>query len=406
MSLIAFIVSPNLYENLLSLKGKFDVFLVQGHNYSMNLHNLLALCFFYSTFSVAAPYSWEDLSVLSSEKNYTEYLDHARDIEPSKRDAAWKNMTEQMGLGYLESLVKKNEISKSSEQRVELISNWPLFRDNEFFIKARDKYFLKQISDCINKTATNCKEMALKYLNNFEHDLPFTVSFLKTTQSLISVQSERFLIAKPLLVNKFSEFYCDNDPLKSIVLNELKLNPQGKMITIHPDCVKAIQASIEKLALEGNNNALALLKISKLLSDDLQQLLSILKFLNIIDLKKNDLDKVIKELEALSQTQPRREKITLKFKDLDPLPGRIFSNSDKVTIGKLKLIERNFPEYIDLYAKVCLSYLQGTKVFKNGNPTPECHNFFKLSSFLETFPQSFKNDYDKATEFMQKKASQ
>lgn len=382
------------------------MFLVQGHNHSMNLPTLLALCFFMSTVSVAAPYSWEDLRVLSSEKNFTEYLDHARDIEPSKRDAAWKNMTEQIGLSYIESLVAKNEINKASEKRVEEISSWPLFRDNEFFIKSRDKYFIKQIRDCIDKASLDCKEKALKYFNNFEHDLPFTVSFLKVTEMLIPSQTERFQLAKPFLANKFSEFYCDKNPLKSIVLREIKVSPQGPLKEIHPDCVRAIKSSVEMLALEGNTNALGLLRLSKVLSKELEQLIGVLKFLNISSLKKSELDNIMSTLELLSSSPVERQKIIAVFTSLDPLPGRIFEGSDKVTIGKLKLIERNFPEYIDLYAKTCLSYLQGTKVFKSGNPTPECHNFFKLTSFLGTFPKSFNNEYDKATEFMQKKASQ
>lgn len=370
----------------------------------MNLQFTLMLCFFYSTFLVAAPYSWDDLTVLSTEKNYTEYLDHARDIEPSKRDLAWKNMTEKMGLEYIETLINKNEISISSEKRVELISNWPVFRENEFFIKARDKYFLKQISDCIDKAALECKRLANKYLNNFEHDITFTISYLKVTKALIPLQAERFQIAKPLLSNKFSEFYCDKEPLKTVILTEIKNSPQASLKALHTDCIKTIITDLETLSLEGNSNALNLLKSSKHLSNDLQQLLSILTFLNILDIKKEDLDNSIKELEILSKDPVKRIQIIEVLKKLDPLPGRIFERSNKVTIGKLKLIERNLPEFIDLYAKTCLNYLQGTKVFKNGTSTPECHNFFKLSGYLDTFPKSFINDYNKATEFMQKKS--
>ena len=35
------------------------------------------------------------------------------------------------------------------------------------------------------------------------------------------------------------------------------------------------------------------------------------------------------------------------------------------------------PEYLDYYARTCLEYLEGKKVFPRGNPTLHCKELFK-----------------------------
>jgi len=55
---------------------------------------------------------------------------------------------------------------------------------------------------------------------------------------------------------------------------------------------------------------------------------------------------------------------------------------------------RYFPEYLRTYAKTCLSYLEGEKVFEYGNPTPNCESFFekKNKKFIsKRFYKRFKS---------------
>ena len=359
----------------------------------------LALCTFPLRSGYTKSYTPEDLQVLSAENNYQEYLDHALDIEPSNRNAAWKTTTENMGLKYLASLVDQNKMPEGSEERIERISQWPLFRANEFFIKARDKYFLKKLAICIEISPTKCEAMGFKLLSNFEHEIIFPLEFLKITKTLILSRPKRLLIAAPLLKDKFSEFYCANSPLKELVLGTISEQLKTEFI-IHKDCLVKLRSEIEEIALSGNSYALALLNRSDLMTPSFNQLIQIVSFFNIPELPKRKIDSAIKQLESISKSPNSRIKLMKEIKKLDPIPGRIFGKKDKASIGKLKIIERNFPEMIDFYAKTCLAYLKGTKTFVFGNPTPECHEFFELAEHLNTMPASYLNEYQAATKFM------
>lgn len=363
--------------------------------------SFVALCVLKASGVDAAPYTWSDLQALSSENNYQEYLDHALDVEPSKRDAAWKTVTESMGIKYLARLVEQTKMPEGSAERVERISEWPIFRSNEFFIKARDKYFLKKLSQCIELTPSSCEEAGIKMLNNFEHGITFPVEFLKIAKNIILTQEKRIQIAKPLLENKFSEFYCDNSPLREIVLIQIS-EKQSMNFDIHKDCLKKLLPEIEEIALGGNKFAETLLKRNSLMTKTFTQLSSIVSFLNIPEMPKELITQAIGTLDKLSKSINDRNELIGKIKLIDPLPGRIFAKVNKKTIGKLKLVERNFPEMIDLYAKTCLAYLTGETKFKFGNPTPECHQFFSMANHLKTIPPSYLNKYQQATKFMNK----
>lgn len=381
------------------------MFFAERHNQIMTFKrawlSIFSLCTLLMVNAAAAPYKWADLQVLSSEDNFQEYLDHALDVEPSKRNAAWTTVTERMGLNYLKSLLQKNKLPEGTDQRIEKISQWPIFRSNEFFIQARDKYFIKKLKLCIEINVAICEQQALKILSNFEHEVIFPVEFLKATKSIILSHSKRLSIARPLLEDKFSEFYCSKAPLKELVLTQITKH-QEMGFTIHKDCLIKLQEEIEQIALEGNSFAQKILSTNKLLTPSFSQLLNIVTFLNHKSLPVEKVSMTIATLEKLSKSSDSRIVLIEKIKKIDPLPGRVFSVRDKVSIGKLKLIERNFPEMIDLYAKTCLAYLKGTKIFKYGNPTPECHSFFSMTEHLQTLPSSYLNDYRVATDFMKK----
>lgn len=351
--------------------------------------------------TVSAKYTWEDLQVLQQEKNYVEYLDHALDLEPSKRNASWKTVTETMGLGYIESLVAEEKVPTDSWHRIEKISDWPIFKDNEFFTKVRDKYILHTIRVCVRKIQKDCEKNALDLLSSFEHELTFPAAFLELTAPILKNQNQRFTIALPLLKNQLSEFYCKKSPVKQVVLNQISQEASAVDL-IHKDCLKVLKAELEDLSLNGNSSAKRLLNANNLATANFTKLSILIDFLNNPELSSSEVDTAISNLEGLSKSPKDRKELIKDIKRLDPLPGRIFADQGKKNLSKLKLIERNFPEMIDLYARTCLEYLTGSKKFRFGNPTPECHSFFSLSEHLVTIPKSYINDYKSATHFMQK----
>ena len=73
---------------------------------------LIAAC--QPSVTLAQRYTLEDLKILHKQKSYLEYLDHALDVVPSKRNKEWDEMTGEMALHYLEAKIKDTFVTKNS----------------------------------------------------------------------------------------------------------------------------------------------------------------------------------------------------------------------------------------------------------------------------------------------------
>lgn len=347
-------------------------------------------------------YSWEDLQILANEKNYSEFFEHARDLVPSKRGPEWRKTVQKMGQSYLRELTTKENILKEEIKGIKSLINWPIFSRNEFFTAELDKLLLKQIRVCIKLVKPNCEEIAFDYLKNFEHDINFSFYFLKAIQPLKVHSEKQWRVAAIFIQDKFSEFYCAKSPLKQIILSKIKNNPAGKLISIHNDCIKKIELELYKYSKEGNKHALSLMNKHKILTQQQKNLIALIHFLNKKKLTKRSIDVVISILKKLEKSPEQRAVTVEELSQLDPLPGRIFRQKTSASLSKTKMLERHIPEFLDLYAKTCLAYLEGSTNFPKGNPTPDCHGFFSLALNIKTIPKSYLNKYKKATYFKPK----
>ena len=70
-------------------------------------------------------YTLEDLKILKEQKNYFEFLNHALDIRPSKRDKSWEKMVQDMATGFISSTIEKKQISKDYFLFIEDLLSWP-----------------------------------------------------------------------------------------------------------------------------------------------------------------------------------------------------------------------------------------------------------------------------------------
>ena len=83
-------------------------------------------------------YTLEDLTILKKQKNYFEFLNHALDIRPSKRDKNWDKMVQDMAVGFISSITAKKQISKDHFLFIEKLLSWPSLKNDEFFIIKRN----------------------------------------------------------------------------------------------------------------------------------------------------------------------------------------------------------------------------------------------------------------------------
>lgn len=346
-------------------------------------------------------YSIKDLQILANENNYTEYFAHALDIKPTNRDEVWKNLTEQMGTDLLSELVSKTRINNNDYKLVHAISRWPLFKDNEFFIKKRDFIFTKQIAECFKAGRKNCLKLAEKIYNEYQHDVIFSFEFVNILKRNKVSDAKVRPYALKLAKDPISEFYCNKDEFKNVVLEYIL---QDRDSIIHKDCIKALKPTLEKLMLgdrkQTRQMAFKLLKLSNVLEKEKINTYHTLNFLNNSNLSEKEIDLSLKSLRYFSENYSQREALRDEILKLDPIPDKVFTENDpKKLHAKMRVLKRYFPEFLDSYTKTCLSYLNGDKEFKNGNPTPHCHELFKSKEIESNLSKTLIQKYKKATYF-------
>lgn len=357
---------------------------------------LTTLCTFGTSFAAKTAYNMQDLRVLSSQQNYQEYFIHAKDLKPSLRNEEWSKMTEQMGIGYLEFLNTRPKLIEKDYQLVLSISQWPIFKNDEFFREKRDQYFLKEISNCLGSGENDCIEQAEHMFNSYIHNHKFGVKLVELLYPRLIGPQKAWSFLVKMTESEFSEFFCGKSPVDEIVTSQLLITQD--LQAVHPDCLKKLKPYLIQSYFE----------VAPKYSEDLYSLLKKLSFTNEkIDLhfktqqflKGKNLE--ITPLKKLSQDYKLREELVDLFSKAPHLVDDVLG--DKVKSKKLsyiRIIDRYMPEYLNLYTNTCLDYLSGKRSFALGNPTPNCHELFSLNQELKVISSEKQRRYYKFTEIM------
>ena len=352
----------------------------------------------------------QDLVVLSAEKNYSEFFSHALDVKPANRNKQWKSMVESMGQNYLTETLNLTQIDSSMFKTVRTLSDWPIFKNNEFFIKKRDQVFIREINTCIPSTKQNCLELAKNLYHDYNHDDTFDYEFVKAISPFGYSATHSWKYVKNFVKKDISEFYCNKSPLKEIIQEQIfstVATDKTYLKNFHQDCLKVLSDDLRAELINKDSKVsrasyLTLESAGKLSTQD-KQLYDLVHFINDEVLDDELLNNSLKTIKSLGKDYNTREKLIGQYQKIDPLPDEIFSLNKKSNISRAKILSRYFPEIIDKYAHTCLDYLQGTRTFPNGNPTHNCHQFFELSKKHHLVPDSFARQYDEATYFLKKK---
>lgn len=340
-------------------------------------------------------YSMEDLRVLRGQESYEEFFEHAHDIKPSLRNDEWQKMTEQMGLNWLENLLKKPKLTQEDYTLVKKISSWPIFKNDEFFREKRDAYFIRQLSQCETSKTQDCLEKAKRLYLDYEHAIKFKADFVKTLYPKIINLKLAWEFTKPVAESKYGEFYCHHSPLDDIIISRL-LTAQDT--EIHPDCLKSLKpAIIEGYLTTDPSHSEGLYKLIVKYGFQEKELDHYQKTVQFLQGHLKDLN----HLKDLSLKIEQRNRLVSQLKKSPYLPDNIFKiTGDSKAQSYIRIVERYFPEYLKLYSETCLDYLSGSKVFPRGNPTPHCHDLFSLNEKLNLLPHKSRQRYKEYTKFM------
>jgi len=370
----------------------------------MHVNIKLIIIFFltiYSTTIIARSpallYSKDDLDILYHNKQYQEYLAHAKDLRPTMRDEAWEKQVLEMAQMFINDLNKTRAFTNRNKNEVTRIMKLAKVSKSEVFALSRKEFMTGYLEECFQRREKNCVNHAQEILNETPNkttlvDIPASFGLVLLENNINSVE-----IIHPFLKNAFiserSQFLCRKPAVKTYILNWFKAfnatarsKKEIKLFSadnFHPNCLTTVLnyyvANFSHLNSPINREqVINWLHASDYLStEEIRTLLAI--FLLKGPVNGDIFNYAWNSMKEMGENFQFRTPVINKLKTLDPLPDDIFGISDPLREKTLfNLISKNLPEYIDHYTKNCLDYYLGNKDFPNGNPTINCKEFTRL----------------------------
>lgn len=342
--------------------------------------------------STHATYTIEDLVILSETGEHQEFLDHAKDIKPTKRDKKWRTLVSKEASLLIDELKKNSSYTKENFNKIEKLAKWSVLKSDEFFHVKRNSFALKYFKNCYLSKTT--KALCTKDISHFwrrsnkDADTGYKLSML--IRGFLPKQST-WSIVKDIIKSNQSKYYCGDAFIQDEVHKKLStLDLENRTVT-------ARKVLLQNLAhLKCWNKLITHFKkeINFLPSSESSSLYYTLTTFNQISRSQKDLwltmyllddptsgpllNMAWNNIKELAQNYERRIEVLEKLKTLRPLPGDSFNNA---SLAITKHLNKYFPEYIATYAKTCLHYLEGTKQFRFGNPTVYCDSLFKRNKY-------------------------
>lgn len=359
----------------------------------------------------AESYSKEDLKVLAEENNFNEFILHAQDIRPSQRDDWWKEQLRRMGKKFIEERIAKNDFSTDTHDKIESLYALPAIKEDEFVSTRREEYNRALIKNCFQ---FNNKMECYKTMNNFWESTKGSINRPEIALEIASlldqynIQTEKWKYFATITTGKTATFYCGRENIKQVVIQQLinkfsrvsdssKFDQQTKEVA-NEDCIDKMILDLKQL-LTSEDKVKAEMSYHLLLSrkkiDELESNAFLISFIMMGPVVGETFNQSWNMLEQLGKNYELRMKVLARLQQYDPLPDELVNSANKKKRDLLlDMMNKNFPEYVDFYARTCLDYLEGKKSFPNGNPTKYCRQFFQLSKNKEWPNSGLKMRYE------------
>lgn len=364
----------------------------------LSISQVIFTCTFIVTSLRAEPttgkhiYTKADLEVLQEGKNYLEFFNHAKDVVPTQRDKSWFEMVTTMATDLVDEYRLLKKYDNQDFELIEKLSEWPELVKDEFFQVKRNSFNVDYLKRCFLKEKKSlCRQRMKNFWKTARKD-PETGHQLLSLSEGFFPQDRSWSYIQSAANSEFAQFYCQRPLVQKSLLKEI--------YNLTPELIKNDHKKENLLILANNtcwSKASEFLK-EQLLSTQADDQRGVFYTLTSLDLLNNIesstylikyflegpekgelLNLAWARLELISQNYDLRLAIIKSLKDIDPLPGSIFALTTK---SEKRIftnhLSKNFPEYISLYSKTCVSYLTGEVTFPFGNPTVECHELFNI----------------------------
>jgi hypothetical protein len=372
----------------------------------IKIHAIIFATLFICTNSLAERYDIKDLEQLSDTKNYEEFLNHARDIRPSKRDKYWKSLVDQMAIGQIDFLIEKKLFNKDQFDLIERISLWPELNKDNFFQNKRNRYAEKYLKSCFEKNAKDCKSQLFTFWHSSNQRAELAMKMVEYLK-LYTDHKEYWNFYQKITKSDLQEYYCPQPHVKKVIFKHMQMNLMEieDKATINRFIKANIGVSCWFLLVDDFKGLLfskgpTLREFAYRILDAEEALTPVERdsfhaFYLLDNPINGDLfNRAWSTVSALGQDFGRRMKVRKKLTSIDPLPGNIFAHRDELKKeAVIELFHSNFPEYVDHYAKLCVNFLKGVGSYPKGTPTLYCNELFKVSKKKRWVSQSLKVQY-------------
>lgn len=356
----------------------------------------------------AQKYDIKDLEQLSNNKNFQEFLNHAKDIRPSKRTKYWREMLQNMAIGQVDFYLEKRIFTKATFSQIEGLSLWPELIKDEFFQIKRNRFAQFYLERCFEKrdNQKGCSENLYSFWNSSNQNPDLAMSLVNTLRAF-SNNVDYWTFYQKITKSELQEFYCPKPRVKKAIFKHLRKNleeiEETKVINNFIDsnlghtCWHAILPDLKGLLLSKRQGlrdfSFKILRAKEALSVIERDTYFVFYILSN-PIKGENFNRAWNTIVTMGQDYGRRMKVFKKLKNIDPLAGEIFSHRVlEKREAVINLFHQNFPEYIDHYAKTCVDFLKGHGDFPNGNPTLYCNELYKISKNKRWINQSLKIQY-------------
>ncbi len=342
-------------------------------------------------------YTLTDLLALESEKNTEEFFLHYRDLRPSERQKQWREITLNMGNIWLTKLVDGKKYDRGTFQVLEERSDLFPFKDDELFQFNKRKYLTGYFDNCYLRNSPLCSEDLAKSLKSTTLESEWSFNFLIKHLRNLKI-GEIQILNKNIINSSDAIIFCQKKEFLNPILQqyiEEKLNVhidgQNSKLSLSKSCQLKLKPFFTDFMLTGPRqkrlDAFMFLEENKLISSNERELFYVSYVLENAEIGET-LNLAWNFIQSLSENYNKRKEILNEISKQSKLPGQtIFRtpNYEKHT-AIISLMNKSFPEYIDLYADTCLKSLKGELLPPK---VSSCHEFFSYKN-LDT---KWKNSY-------------
>jgi len=357
----------------------------------------------------------KDLEALEKEKNYEEFLRHAMDIRPSERLKLWRDMYQSMAMEMIDSKIRDRDFTLENFKNIEDLGRSSLLYNDEFFQLKRASFARNFFNECYKKASDSteqpnkytfkiCDQQMQGFWSNSKRDPDIGLELAALVEKYPSTLATWQFYERAITDKTVAPIYCDRPQVQKAIIKKLALETfsadfNGDYLklsnrVIPEKCFAKLIPTLKEMTSSPLTNglekemAMNILEAKGKIPESEQDLLAVIYLLDgpVVGDKMNV---SWAKVEKLGENFTKRKENLEKMKSLPTIPDKIFKDPElprhKAIIN---LFAKNFPEYLNYYASICVDLLDTKKEMpSNIGSGFQCSQFLKTAQEIKDGPQ-------------------